>query len=273
MSLPEQSTTDVAEADALVPSMIAPAATQPKVLAQLENVSVHFPIYGKGGRSLKKTLLEVATGGRIREAENSRVVVEALSQVNLSLAEGDRLALIGHNGAGKTTMLRVLAGVYEPSYGRIEVQGKISALFDITLGMEPDATGRENIMLRGLLFGMSPKEIEERTPGIEEFSGLGDYLDMPLRTYSSGMNLRLAFSIATCVQPDILLMDEWISTGDAEFINRAQKRLAEIVDASRVLVLASHNHELLKRWCNRYIRMEHGRVVASGRMEDLDSEG
>lgn len=232
------------------------------VVAQLDHVSVLFPIYGKGGRSLKKTLLSVATGGRIREAEANRIVIEALAQIDLTLREGDRIGLVGHNGAGKTTLLRVLAGVYEPSSGRIEVKGRVAALFDMQAGMEGDATGRENIVLRGLLSGLSVPEITERTPWIEEFSGLGDYLDMPLRTYSAGMMIRLAFSVATCIEPDILLMDEWISTGDADFRERANRRLGEIVDKSKVMVLASHDDALLERWCTRRLQLSHGKIVS-----------
>lgn len=232
----------------------------------LKNVSVNFPIYGAGANSLKKTLAASVTGGRFGK-ETGVNVVRALSHIDLELKSGDRLGLIGHNGAGKSTLLRTLAGVYEPTHGEFVREGTVSSLIDPSLGIEADATGIENIMLRGLVMGMSKKQIDDLTPSICEFSGLGEYVNMPVRTYSTGMMMRLAFSISTSVEADILLMDEWLSVGDAEFTEKAEKRMKDVVSKSGILVLASHSPALIAKECNRVIHMEHGRIVASERTE------
>lgn len=229
-------------------------------LISLKNVSVSFPIYGAGSASLKKTLAASVTGGRFGK-ETGVNVVQALHDINLELKSGDRLGLLGHNGAGKSTLLRTLAGVYEPSAGDFVRQGTVASLIDPSLGIEPDASGIENIMLRGLVMGMSRKQVEGLTAEICEFSGLGEYVNMPVRTYSTGMLMRLAFSISTSVQADILLMDEWLSVGDAEFTEKAEKRMKDVVSKSGILVLASHSPELIARECNKVVRLEHGRLV------------
>lgn len=229
-------------------------------LISLKNVSVSFPIYGAGSASLKKTLAASVTGGRFGK-ETGVNVVQALHDITLELKSGDRLGLLGHNGAGKSTLLRTLAGVYEPSSGDFVRQGTVASLIDPSLGIEPDASGIENIMLRGLVMGMSRKQVEGLTAEICEFSGLGEYVNMPVRTYSTGMLMRLAFSISTSVQADILLMDEWLSVGDAEFTEKAEQRMKDVVSKSGILVLASHSPELIARECNRVIHLEHGRVV------------
>jgi lipopolysaccharide transport system ATP-binding protein len=239
------------------------------VLASLNNVTVHFPIYSLGSRSLKRHALDIATGGRISQGSNNLVVIEALSNLTIDLKDGDRVGIIGHNGAGKTTLLRILSGVYEPSYGSISVYGKTAALFDLVLGLEGEASGAENIILRGMFNGMSLSEIKSYAPSIAEFSGLGDYLQMPLRTYSSGMVLRLAFAVATCKQPEIILLDEWLSTLDDEFIEKAKKRLKEMTEKSKVLVMASHQIDLLKELCNKAMFMEHGKLIAFGPIDEV----
>ena len=226
----------------------------------LKNVSVSFPIYGAGSASLKKTLAASVTGGRFGK-ETGVNVVEALSNINLELKSGDRLGLLGHNGAGKSTLLRALAGVYEPSAGEFVRYGSVASLIDPSLGIEPDATGIENIMLRGLVMGMSKKQVDDMTPQICEFSGLGEYVNMPVRTYSTGMMMRLAFSISTSVEADILLMDEWLSVGDAEFTEKAEQRMRDVVSKSGILVLASHSMDLIRKECNRVVRLEHGRIA------------
>lgn len=226
----------------------------------LKNVSINFPIYGAGAASLKKTLAASVTGGRFGK-ETGVNVIQALSNINLELKSGDRLGLVGHNGAGKSTLLRALAGVYEPSSGEFVRQGTVSSLIDPALGIESDATGLENIMLRGLVMGMSKRQIDDLTPEICEFSGLGEYVNMPVRTYSTGMLMRLAFSISTSVRADILLMDEWLSVGDAEFTEKAEQRMKDVVAKSGILVLASHSPDLIAKECNRVIQLEHGRIV------------
>ncbi len=229
-------------------------------LISLRNVSVRFPIYGAGANSLKKTLAASVTGGRLGK-ETGVTIVEALSNVNIELRDGDRLGLVGHNGAGKSTLLRTLAGIYDPSEGDFLREGTVASLIDPMLGIESDATGLENVVLRGLVMGLSRRQIDAITPDICEFSGLGEYLNMPVRTYSTGMLMRLAFSISTSIKADILLMDEWLSVGDADFMERAERRMREVVAGSGILVLASHSPELIQRECNRVIRLSHGQVI------------
>lgn len=235
----------------------------------LDAVAVSFPVYQAGSRSLKKRMLFRGSAGRIGRDANQRVVVEALRNVSLSLRTGDRLALVGPNGAGKTTLLRVIAGIYEPAHGTVITRGRISPMFDINLGIDPELSGYENIRTRGLLLGMSSRAIESHIPEIVEFTELGDYLDMPVRTYSSGMMLRLAFAVATCFEPEILLMDEWILAGDAHFMIKAQLRIQRFVDRASVLVLSSHNLDLCSRWCTKALWLEQGQVRALGPAEEV----
>ncbi|KAB2727337.1 ABC transporter ATP-binding protein [Ochrobactrum sp. MH181795] len=236
---------------------------------QLKNVSVEFPIYNASSRSLKNRVLNIATGGKIERRTDSLVVIRGLTDVSLALHEGDRVGLIGHNGSGKTTMLRVFSGIYTPTQGEAVVSGDCVSLININLGIDPEATGRENIRLRSAIMGMDPKETVAKLEDIAEFSGLGDFLDMPFRTYSSGMQLRLAFATSTAVRPEILIMDEWLSTGDEDFKERANQRMRELVDSTKILILASHSRELLEKNCNRIIWLEHGRVKMDGSVDEI----
>ncbi|WP_299453896.1 ABC transporter ATP-binding protein [uncultured Pigmentiphaga sp.] len=228
---------------------------------RLNNVSVRFPIYDAKQRSFKQTVLNVATGGRILESSRGPAQVEALKDISLDIKEGDRVALLGHNGSGKTTLLRVLAGVYAPVQGTISVRGKVTSLLDSMLGMDGDATGFENIKLRALFLGIKPNEINRLVDDIVEFSELGDFLNLPVRAYSSGMVLRLAFAISTSVRPEILLMDEWISVGDERFRQKAAERLESFVNDAGILVMATHDMELANKICDKVVRLEHGRIV------------
>jgi ABC-2 type transport system ATP-binding protein/lipopolysaccharide transport system ATP-binding protein len=234
----------------------------------LHNVCVDFPIYNARGRSLKANVLR-RVGGRIDSNNREIITVEALRDVTLDLKPGDRLALVGHNGAGKSTLLRVLAGAYEPSRGVAEINGKVSSLLDMTMGMDPELTGRENITLRGIFLGMTFRQAAEITPAIEEFTELGGFMDLPMRTYSSGMTLRLAFAVSTAVQPDILLLDEMISVGDMSFADKARSRLEQVMENSRILVLASHDPMILKRYCNKAVHLREGQIVAAGSLDDI----
>lgn len=228
---------------------------------KLENVNVSFPIYNSSSRSLKKKIISSATGGRIAADSGKKVVIQTLNNISLDIKKGDRIGLTGHNGAGKSTLLRVLSGVYMPSQGLIVRHGKIVSLLDISVGMDGESTGYENIMLRGILLGFSPKEIRDKIDEIAEFSELGSYLDMPIRTYSSGMNLRLAFSIITAFPADIILMDEWLSVGDESFNKKAAKKLEEFVERASILVIASHDQNTIARLCNKIVFLEHGHII------------
>jgi len=232
------------------------------VAIDAERVVVDFPIYNAAHRSLKRVVLHATTGGRVARESGNRVTVRALDQVSFAFRPGDRVGLIGHNGSGKTTLLRVLSGVYEPVAGRLAVSGRVASLLDLNLGIDPEATGYENIRLRAILAGLTPREVGEKMDEIAEFTELDDYLEMPVRTYSSGMLLRLGFAVSTSVNADILLMDEWLSVGDADFTKKAEGRLDSLVKATPILVLASHSAELIAKMCNRVLRLEHGRIVA-----------
>lgn len=230
----------------------------------LDRVSVEFPIYNSRSRSLKNTLLNAATGGRIGVDAQGRTIVKGLDNISLRLVDGERLGLLGRNGAGKTTLLRVLHGIYAPSSGRVVVRGSVGSLIDVMFGVDPEASGRENILLRGALLGLSKSKIRDCMDEIIDFSELGPFLDIPVRTYSSGMQLRLGFAVSTVIRPQILLMDEWLSVGDEAFQKKASKRLESVVDCTRILVLASHSVELLTRICTRIVRLEHGTIVDAG---------
>jgi lipopolysaccharide transport system ATP-binding protein len=230
----------------------------------VDTVTVDFPIYNSTSRSLKNKLMQVATGGRIGEREDGRVVVRALEDVTLTLANGDRLGIVGPNGSGKTTLLRVLAKVYHPVSGSVRIDGSITALLNISLGTDTEATGRENIRLRGAMLGMSAKKMAVIADEIGEFTELGDFLDVPVRAYSSGMQMRLAFAIATAVRPEILLLDEWLSVGDEAFRAKAERRLTNMITSTEILILASHSKELISKTCNRVLWLEHGRVRMHG---------
>ena len=228
----------------------------------LKNVVVDFPIVNASSKSLQLRLFQ-SLGGKLT-SHHKTVVVRALDGVDLTLGDGDRLGIIGHNGSGKTTLLRVLAGVYQPGQGSATIEGSISSFTDITLGMDPESTGWENIIFRCAFMGMSFREARRHSSAIAEFSELGEYLDLPTRTYSSGMFLRLAFAISTSVEPEILIMDEMISAGDLQFVEKAQRRLREVVDKANILALASHQMSVIQKVCNKVVWLEHGAIKQFG---------
>ncbi|MDB2536656.1 ABC transporter ATP-binding protein [Alphaproteobacteria bacterium] len=236
---------------------------------KFSQVGVTIPIYNARSRSLKSRLLQIATAGKLTPDENGFIAVRALQNLNLSFSEGDRVGLIGKNGAGKSTLLRVLGGVYHPTEGKIISKGRVISLIDVSLGIDHEATGRENIFLRGALLGLPKKEVLARLDEIIEFSELGDFIDMPVRTYSSGMHLRLAFSVSTVISPEILLMDEWLSIGDESFKHKAEARLAELMQATKILVIASHSRDLIMKTCTRVLWMEHGAIKMDGTPDDV----
>ena len=242
------------------------------VSLRIESVTVDFPVYNASTRSLKNRLLHHSTGGRIGRDASNRLCVRALENVSLAFEHGDRVGLVGHNGAGKTTLLRVLAGAYEPMHGHVRRRGRTASLLNASLGIDPEATGYENILTRGLFLGLMPEQVRERMDEIAAFTELGDYLAMPVHTYSSGMRLRLAFAVCTCFDPEILLMDEWLSVGDRSFIQKAQRRLEEFVDRAGILVLASQNAALLERICSTGIVLKAGQVKARGPIAEVLQE-
>ncbi len=238
-------------------------------LIELTGVSVVFPIYDSSSRSLKNRLVSSTTGGQLGTEPNHATVVQALDSISLTLTDGARIGLVGHNGAGKSTLLRVLAGIYEPSSGAIRIEGHVAPLFDIALGMDPEATGYENILIRGLLLGLSRAAIRARIPEIAEFTELGEFLDLPVRTYSDGMRLRLAFAVSTAIEPEILLLDEGIAAGDAAFLAKANARLRSFAERAAIIVLASHSAPLIRAMCKSAVLLERGKVAAMGPVDEI----
>lgn len=226
---------------------------------EFDNVSLRYPIYGSHGMSLRSHLMRVATGGNI-EKDSRTTVVTALREVSFTLKDGDAVGLIGHNGAGKSTMLRTMAGIYPPSSGKVIRQGKTATVFEIGAGLDYELSGYDNIIHLGMMMGLSYSEAKALTPDIEEFTELGDFLQLPIRTYSSGMTMRLMFAVATAVTPEILLLDEMFSTGDAGFKEKSQARIQKIIDAAKIFVFASHDMSLIKSYCNRVFQLEHGHL-------------
>lgn len=235
----------------------------------VKDVSIDIPIFNAGSRSLKNRLIQAATGGKISQDVQGRVNVRVLDNISFELKDGDRVALIGHNGAGKSTMLRLLSGVYSPTHGTAVLQGETGSLIDISLGIDPEATGRQNLYIRSALLGISKQDLTTQMNEIIEFTELGDFIDLPLRTYSTGMHLRLAFAVSTIMRPEILLMDEWLSVGDEGFQKKAEHRLNELVQATNILVLATHSRELIERTCNRVFWLEHGQLKMDGTPEEV----
>lgn len=232
------------------------------------NACVDFPIFDAKSRSFKKAMLGAA-GGAIGKNSKNTVVVEALKNINLHLEEGDRVGLVGHNGAGKSTLLRLLSGIYEPTRGSAVVHGRVAPVFDLGVGMDPEISGYENIIIRGLFLGQTRRQMKQKMDEIAEFSELGDYLSMPLRTYSTGMRVRLALGVVTSIEPEILLLDEGIGAVDAAFMTKARQRLQELVESSGILVFASHSNEFLAQLCTTALWIDHGEIRKAGLVDDV----
>lgn len=235
---------------------------------EVKNLSLNYPLFGVQHRSIKNCVIKATTGGLLAQVDKV-TVVKALRDISFSLKEGDRLGLIGHNGAGKSTLLKVLAGIYAPTSGEMIRQGHVVSTLNLSLGMNHEATGYENIILRGLLLGMKRSEIETKLDEIAEFTELNEYLHLPVRIYSSGMMTRLAFATVTSMDSDILLMDEMIGTGDANFVEKAQKRLSDFINRSKIMVVASHNNSIISKLCNVSLLLEKGEMVAFGPTEEI----
>lgn len=228
---------------------------------KLENVSLDFPIYNTKTLSLRHNLLRLSTGGRISSEAGKTTVVRALEDINLDIKDGDSVGLIGHNGSGKSTLLRVLAGIYSPTGGEIHKAGKVTTVFELGAGIDPELTGKENILRVAMLQGADFRQAYDLLEEVTEFCGLGDFINLPVRVYSSGMTMRLMFGVATSVMPEIFLVDEMISTGDSDFQDKALKRMKDISKSSKIFVLASHDREMIHSMCNKIIRLEHGKIV------------
>jgi ABC-2 type transport system ATP-binding protein/lipopolysaccharide transport system ATP-binding protein len=236
---------------------------------ELKQATLDLPIYDVQGRSLKRQVMRMGRRNRIAEDNDGVIVVRALDNVSVRFESGDRIGLIGHNGAGKSTLLRTMAGIYSPTSGSIVTEGRAVPLLDISLGMDENSTGMQNIRLRGLLLGMTDAEIRTKQQEIAEFSELGDYLDLPMRTYSSGMKVRLGFAVSTSVDAEILLLDEVMGVGDASFMHKAERRLADLHSRAEIVVLAMHSNNEIRKVCNKVLWMERGQVRAFGGVEEI----
>ena len=239
-------------------------------IIDLNSVELSYPVYSTRAKSLRNAIANLAVGGKLLKDGHDVIHIKALDGINFRLDAGDRMGLVGHNGAGKSTLLKVLAGVYEPDKGRIEVNGRISSMIDINLGLDFELTGRENIITMGRMRGYTLKEILKKIPEIIDFSELGQFIDLPIKTYSAGMTTRLVFGVATSLEPDILLMDEWIGAGDAGFFQKAVDRLNDILQRSRVIVLASHNFGLIRDICNKVLVLDGGKQIFFGNTDHWD---
>jgi ABC-2 type transport system ATP-binding protein/lipopolysaccharide transport system ATP-binding protein len=237
---------------------------------RLQNVCVDLPLYNSKGRSIKSAILAQTVGGHaVDRRDRSVVVIQALSDVTLHIEHGARIALIGANGAGKTTLLRVAARIYPPTRGIVDIAGRVACLTDLNVGMDTEATGFENIRMRGRLLGLSTRQIAELVPSVAEFTELGEYLQLPIRCYSQGMLLRLAFGMSTGIQPDILLLDEIIGVGDQAFEQKAKERISKLIDSASILMLASHSPSVIRMFCSSAIWLAHGQVMAFGPVDEI----
>jgi ABC-type polysaccharide/polyol phosphate transport system ATPase subunit len=234
-------------------------------LVELQDVGLLFRVRRLGRISFKEYLLQ----GLFRPSQKTSFEVQALEHIDLTINESDRLGIIGHNGAGKSTLLKLLAGVYPPTSGKRKVRGHISSLFDIALGFEPEASGWENIMYRGYLQSETPRTIRAKMQPIAEFSELGDFLNMPVRYYSAGMLVRLAFSIATAIEPEILIVDEVLSAGDIAFQHKARQRMQNLISSARAVVVVSHDLNSVSMLCDKVMWLDHGRIQMLGPTEEV----
>ncbi|HBM89903.1 MAG: ABC transporter ATP-binding protein [Parvibaculaceae bacterium] len=240
-----------------------------KPTIKLDSVSVEFPIYDPD-RSLRRIVMKNGVGGLIRNDSSTggRTTIQALSNINLEMYPGDSVGLVGPNGAGKSTLLQVLAGGYHPSGGVLETNGTVSSLLTLGVGIDPEETGYENIMTSGLYLGLSRRQMRAIIPDIAEFCELGQYLYMPVRTYSSGMSVRLSFAIATSIRPDILIVDEIIGAGDAKFASKAHNRIEKLMSSANTLVLASHSNDVIRTFCNKALYLDKGKVQFFGDVDE-----
>lgn len=234
-------------------------------MIEAKNLTVEFPLY-RIQKNLRFTILNTITGGKLLSKDNQYSSVTSLKNINFKINEGDRVGLLGHNGAGKSTLLRVLAGVYAPTSGTIIIDGKVTPLLHQTPGMETEDSGLENIINCGLMLGMTLDQINEKIEDIINFSGLGEYIHLPIRTYSAGMQARLSFSLITAIEPDILLLDEGIGAADINFSRKAAERSKKLIEKTNTLFLASHSIDLIKSMCNKALVLHHGEIIYYGNL-------
>ena len=233
----------------------------------LKNVNLYFKT--KREKRIKDFLVK---GSNKFNKFSQEGIVHAIKNMNLEIKEGERVSIIGHNGAGKSTFLKMISGIYPPTNGILNVSGKISSMFELSTGFEMESSGWDNIYLRGLMLGETPSSIKEKMKEIAEFSELGEFLDMPVKYYSSGMFVRLAFSVSTAIKPDILLLDEIVAAGDASFLKKSEKRMNEMIDVAKIMVLVTHSMKTAKDLTNRCLWFEKGKIVMDGKPKEVIKE-
>jgi lipopolysaccharide transport system ATP-binding protein len=226
------------------------------IRCQLKNITVDFPIHTVTSRSIKNSFISTISNGKLTN-DQKFPVVKGISNVSFNLKPGDRLGVSGPNGSGKTTLLRTIAGIYTPTKGIIDIHGRISSLLDVSFGLDPEATGLENIRMKGVLMGLSLSKIKSLEDEIADFTELGEFINLPVRSYSSGMNMRLGFAVSTAIPSDILLLDEWLSVGDAAFSKKAEIRLNKMMKKSEIVIIASHDQKFIKNTCNRFLNLKY----------------
>ena len=234
----------------------------------LENVSVSFPIFNVKTQSLKNKIIKSVMGNIISNNQDKVVHIDALKNINIKIESGERIGVIGGNGSGKSTFLRLCSRIYKPSTGSIDIKGDISSLINVNVGIDPESTGRENIKLRLIMLGYNNNQINELLNQIIEFTELNQFIEFPFYTYSTGMQMRLAFATSVFIKPEILIMDEWLATGDKDFQEKAEKKLNNIIENSKILILASHSKDLILKTCTRVIWLENGVIKKYGNTEE-----
>lgn len=237
----------------------------------LENASVSFPIFNVKTQSLKNRIIKSVMGNIASNNQDKVVYIDALKNINIKIESGEKIGVIGGNGSGKSTFLRLCSRIYEPSTGTINIKGDISPLINVNIGIDPESTGRENIKLRLVILGYNNNQINEVLNQIIEFTGLSQFIDLPFYTYSTGMQMRLAFATSVFIKPEILIMDEWLATGDKDFQEKAEKKLNSIIEESKILILASHSKDLILKTCTRVIWLENGYIKKEGQVEEIVS--
>jgi len=235
---------------------------------RLEGVTLDYFIYSVKAQSLRNAVFNLAVGGNLYKSQGDVTVVRALENISLDLEEGDRLALVGHNGSGKTSLLKVIAGIYEPQKGLVEVKGRLTSMIAHGAGLDMEASGLQNIRKIGAMRMIPKKVVESRIDSIVEFSELGDFVRLPVKTFSSGMMARLMFACATEFEADIIVLDEWLGAGDAAFAQKAYNRMEGFVDKAQMVILGTHSFDLVARVCNKVIELAAGRAVFSGSTAD-----
>lgn len=238
----------------------------------VRGLTLDYPVYSVQAKSLRSAVMAAAVGGKLLKTNSDMTVVRALSNVQFSLQQGDRLGIIGHNGSGKTSLLKVLAGVYEPTQGFVDIDGRVSSMLSMSIGVDHEATGLQNIRTILMMQSRSRKDIDKKLPQVVEFSDLGHFVHMPFKTYSAGMMARLIFAAGTSLDAEILIMDEWLGAGDASFREKAAQRMQSVVSNAGIVVLATHDPNLVKRVCNKVLVMEGGRAVFLGSLEEWQAQ-